>query len=334
MVPPELLGELAKEGNAPSKRTLLDLKRMRDKRDISLSHLLVRPFIYGHGDRVIYDSQGSYNMRLKLARRENGILSMDPDVNEVFELSGFVRDYFRNTFGLNSLDDYGMDIIFNINYGVHYNNALWNGDEIILGNGDAHYFKSFTRSIDVIAHELTHGITQYHAHLEYYGQSGALNEHFSDVFGTIIRQKYLQQAPHEADWLIGKDVVGQHFQGKALRSISDPGSAHDNDPQIGHMDKYYTGNSGNQGVHINSGIPNKAFYLASMQLGIDVTGLVWFECLKKLWSTALFQDMVDMLLKVAEQLEIGGHIPSDSTAIIQESFEQVGLQRMVGLEVE
>ena len=253
----------------------------------------------------------------------------DTAVNKAYETSGFVRDYFRDTFKLNSIDDNGLDIISNVHYGNAYNNAFWDGDEMTYGDGDGKEFKDFASAIDVVAHELAHGITQFLANLEYRSQSGALNEHFSDVFGTIVKQKYLQQDISEADWLIGDTVVTEEFPGVAIRSMKAPGTANDFDSQPDHMDNYYSGNADNQGVHINSGIPNKAFYLSCLEIGIDDCALIWFETLKALWRTANFNDMLDVILRITAKLQEEKRVCDHALEAIENSFSAVGLTKVV-----
>src|SRR5207247_1511145 len=106
----------------------------------------------------------------------------------------------------NSIDDDGMELNGYVHFGQRYNNALWDGQEMIFGDGDGVRFTDFTGSLDVIGHELAHGVTQYTADLEYALQSGALNESMSDVFGSLIKQWSLGQTVDQADWLIGAEI--------------------------------------------------------------------------------------------------------------------------------
>lgn len=329
IIPPHILEELAKRGNTNCKKTLNDTQRILQKRNTVLNNLLVRDGENGNAERYIYDSQNKYEQRVELIRKENDDEVDDTIVNEVYDMSGFVRDYFKITFDLNSMDNNGMDVISNIRYGKDYNNAFWDGDEMTYGEGDNVQFKNFTKAIDVIAHELTHGVTQFLANLEYQSQSGALNEHFSDVFGTVIKQKYLKQDVTCADWLIGDLIVTDKFPGTAIRSMKAPGTANDFDTQSDHMDNYYTGSSDNQGVHINSGIPNKAFYLTAIEIGIDDSALLWFETLKVLWRTANFNDLLENLLKVSKKLSDNGKVDIKSVEVITKSFLEVGLSQIV-----
>jgi len=329
IIPPHILEELAKRGNTSCKQTLNDTQRILQKRNTVLNNLLIQEEKVGKGDRYIYDSFNTYKQRVELIRKENDAEVDDATVNEVYDMSGFVKDYFKTTFDLNSIDNKGLDVISNIRYGKEYNNAFWDGDEMTYGEGDGIQFKNFTKAIDVIAHELMHGVTQFLANLEYKGQSGALNEHFSDVFGTIIKQKYLKDDINCADWLIGDLIVTDKFPGKAIRSMKAPGTANDFDNQPDHMDNYYDGLSDNQGVHINSGIPNRAFYLTALEIGIDDSAILWFETLKVLWRTANFNDLVDTLLVTSNELIAQDKIPQNATEAIINSFAAVGLSQQL-----
>lgn len=329
IVPPHILEELAKRGSRSCKKTLNDTGRIAQRRQTALNHLLQRETLTGRGERFVYDCENRYQQRLNLVLSETDELINDKVANETFVISGFVRDYFQTTFGLDSIDGNGLDVISNIHYGENYNNAYWDGDEMTYGDGDGKEFKDFASAVDVVAHELAHGVTQFLANLEYYGQPGALNEHFSDVFGTIIKQKYLQQDISEADWLIGDTVVSENFPGVALRSMKAPGTANEFDSQPDHMNNYYTGSADNQGVHINSGIPNKAFYLSCIQLGIDDCALIWFETLKSLWRTADFNDMLQTLIHTAQELVRESKVRNNAVSVITDSFSEVGLTQII-----
>lgn len=325
IVPPHILEALAKQGSNSCKKTLNDTRRILQRRKTALNNLLVRGFIPGEGDRLVYDSEQQYEQRLKLVRKEGGPEASDPVANATYNASGFVRDFFRTEFQLNSLDGQGMEVVSNIHYGLRYNNAYWDGDEMTYGDGDGKDFSNFATAIDVVAHELVHGITQFRANLEYQSQSGALNEHFSDVFATVIKQRFLNQTVEEADWLIGDTVVTENFPGVAIRSLKAPGSANEFDVQPDHMDRLYTGNADNQGVHINSGIPNKAFYLSSLELGMADCSLIWFRTLTSLWRTADFLDMLEIILRETQILIREGRVAAHSLEVINQSFASVGL---------
>lgn len=238
-------------------------------------------------DRTIYDAKNTDNLPGILIRREGQKPKGGATVTEAYNYSGSTYNFFKKIFNRNSIDTRGMKLDSTVHYGDDYNNAFWNGTQMVYGDGDGDIFQRFTKSIDVIGHELTHGITQYEAALEYEGQTGALNESFSDVFGSLIKQYSLKQKADNADWLIGEGLFTRKVKGVALRSMKDPGTAYNDptigkDPQPGHMRDYVNTKSDNGGVHINSGIPNRAFYLTAVELG----GYAW-EKAGKIWYIAL-----------------------------------------------
>ena len=172
-----------------------------------------------------------------------------------------------------------------MHYGVDYDNAFWNGERMVFGDGDGEIFTGFTGSLSVIAHELSHGVIEDEGGLVYRGQSGALNESIADVFGALVEQHHLGQTVDEASWLIGEGIFTDAVEGRALRSLAAPGTAYDDDvlgrdPQPAHMDGYVVTRDDNGGVHINSGIPNHAFYRTAMALGghaWERAGRIWYR---------------------------------------------------------
>ncbi|UMG94476.1 M4 family metallopeptidase [Nocardioides sp. TF02-7] len=189
--------------------------------------------------------------------------------------------------GRSSYDGRGATVVATVHYERDYDNAFWNGTQLVFGDGDGRVFDRFTKPIDVLGHELGHALTQHTADLAYAGQAGALNESVSDVVGACVRQRHLGQDVSEADWLVGVGLFLPGVQARALRSMAEPGTAYDDpvlgrDPQPGHMDDYVDTDDDNGGVHINSGIPNKAFHLAATAIG----GTAW-EGAGRIWFTAL-----------------------------------------------
>jgi Zn-dependent metalloprotease len=164
----------------------------------------------------------------------------------------------------------------------------------------------------VMGHELTHGVTEHEAGLIYWKQAGALNEHISDVFGSLVKQYVDEETAEEADWLIGEGIFTNNVQGVALRSMKAPGTAYDDpvlgkDPQPAHMRDYLNTMQDNGGVHINSGIPNKAFYLAAVEIGgsaWDKAGLIWYDTLRSplLRRNTQFQQFANLTVMTAGQL--------------------------------
>ena len=194
---------------------------------------------------------------------------------------------YSECFGRDSIDGAGLVLTSSVHYDRGYANAFWDGAQMVFGDGDGEIFGNFTASIDVTGHELTHGVTQYTANLAYEGQPGALNESISDVFGSLAKQHQLGQSTEEADWLIGAGLFLPGVQGVALRSMKAPGTAYDDprlgkDPQPDHMSGYVETEDDNGGVHLNSGIPNRAFYLTAAEIGgnaYDDPGKIWYTTL-------------------------------------------------------
>ena len=182
--------------------------------------------------------------------------------------AGVTYDYYKNTFNRNSLNDAGAPLKSTVHYGSNYNNAFWNGSQMVYGDGDGVTFTSLSGGIDVVGHELTHAVTENSSNLIYQNESGALNEAVSDIFGTLV-EYYDNRNP---DWEIGEDIYTPGKAGDALRSMSDPAKYGDPD----HYSKRYTGSSDNGGVHTNSGIINKAAYLLAnggTHYGVTVNGI-------------------------------------------------------------
>jgi Zn-dependent metalloprotease len=162
-----------------------------------------------------------------LVRRETDKSNGDSAVDEAFAGVGTTYDFYQEILKRDSVDNAGMRLDSYVHYGDNYPNAMWDGRRMIFGDGDNDLFSRLTQSIDIVAHELTHGVTQYTANLEYRGQSGALNESMSDVFGSLVKQWSLSQKAADADWLLGAECWTPNIDGDALRSLKNPGSAYD-----------------------------------------------------------------------------------------------------------
>jgi Zn-dependent metalloprotease len=223
-----------------------------------------------------------------LVRAEGQSATGDIAVDEAYEGLGATFDFFEQVFDRNSIDDAGMPLDATVHFGQDYNNAFWNSVQMVFGDGDGQIFNRFTIALDVIGHELAHGVTEDESQLQYFNQSGALNESMSDVFGSLIKQFLRNQTADQADWLIGEGLLASGIQGVALRSMKDPGSAFDDpllgkDPQPKHMDNFVRTFEDNGGVHINSGIPNHAFFQVAVLLGgcaWEKSGRIWYDALR------------------------------------------------------
>ena len=285
-------------------------------------------------ERTIYDAHNLEKLPGTTVRHEGQKAKGGRTVTEAYDYSGSTYNFFKDVFNRNSIDTRGMKLDSTVHYGKDYNNAFWNGTQMVYGDGDGEIFQRFTKSIDVIGHELAHGVTQYEAALEYEGQAGALNESFSDVFGSLVKQYRLKQKAEKADWIIGNGLLNRKIKGIGLRSMKDPGTAYDDpvigkDPQPGHMKDYVNTTSDNGGVHINSGIPNRAFYLTAMELGgyaWERAGRIWYVALtERLRERSNFQKMANITFEVAGQ-NYGKGSPEQKAVI--KSWTSVGLNPM------
>ena len=231
------------------------------------------PGAHGAGPhRTISDARGAQRLPGTTVRTEGQPETGDVAVTEAYDGLGATWQLWSEAYERDSLDGKGMPLLATVHYGRNYDNAFWDGTQMVFGDGDGVIFERFTRSLDVIGHELAHGVTEHTAGLLYQGQSGALNESVSDVFGVLVKQRRLGQSAAQADWLVGAELLNASVQGRALRDMRNPGTAYDDprlgtDPQPAHMDDYVNTRDDNGGVHINSGIPNRAFVLAALAIG-------------------------------------------------------------------
>ena len=211
----------------------------------------------------------------------NPATSSDGTIKRAAVETKAVADFYQSVFGRNSIDDAGMTMSSSVHYGVNFNNAFWNGSRMTYGDGDNNIFVDFTKSTDVIAHQLTHGVTQNRLQLAYSNPAGGLNETMSDVFGSMFRQWRAGQNVNQADWLIGKEIMGPGAIARGftcLRDMASPGAAHCLAPQPFHFSKFKPG----MDPHSSSGIPNLAFYKAAKAIGgksWEKTGQIWYKAL-------------------------------------------------------
>lgn len=235
--------------------------------------------------------------------------------------SGLVYDYFLNTHKRNSIDGKGGTIMSTINLadqktGKGYDNAYWNGKGMYYGNGNV-AFKPLAGGLDVAAHEMSHGVIQYTANLEYQGQSGALNESMADVFGVLIDRN---------NWTMGEDICQKsYYPTGSLRNMANPNQNGKGTPgyQPKTMSQYEKTDSDNGGVHINSGIPNYAFYLFATDVTREKAEKVYYRALTTyLTSSSQFLDMRLAIIKAATDLY--GANGAEVTAA-KKAFDTVGI---------
>jgi Zn-dependent metalloprotease len=267
------------------------------------------------GGVLVYDAKNRRSLPGKLVSEPQK--SLDPDVQRAYKYGVATRAFFGK-FGRDSIDDKGMALKMTVNYRKDYDNAFWNGSQLIFGDGDPRgkyqTFTTFTQDVDIIAHEATHGVTQYAVPgggLVYQGQSGALNESMSDVHGIQVKMFHLNLTSEQSNWLIGEKVLVD-FGGKtyALRNMLKPGTAYVNhpvlgtDPQPAHMNDYLNTTEDNGGVHLNSGIPNRAFALTALELkgnAWEVAGKIWHLTYPLLKPTENFKEFAEKTIQVAKK---------------------------------
>ena len=287
--------------------------------------------------RLVYDAGQTDQLPGTLVRSEGQARVADAAVNEAYDYSGDTYDFYDKLFQRNSLDDNGMSLISSVHVAetdetgafVSMNNAFWNGEQMAYGDGDGVTFKRFTGSLDIVGHELTHGVVSFTSNLTYFAQSGALNEHFADVFGMLVRQWKKGETALAADWVLGAEVLVPAPTRRGIRDMENPGTAFVNDPDLGtdpqpgHMNKLYTGSRDRQGVHINSGIPNRAFVLTAKALkgkAWEVAGRIWYDTLLQLTASSQFLDCA----KVSVQIAAANHGAAAKKAV-KAAWKKVGI---------
>jgi Zn-dependent metalloprotease len=299
--------------------------------------LMASPSPTGRRHRLVYDARKKDSLPGKLMRSEGDAKVADTAVNEAYDFSGDTFDFYLERFGRNSLDDAGMSLISSVHVGEAdggdryqpMNNAFWDGSQMAYGDGDGVVFQCFTKSLDVVAHELTHGVQSFASNLLYRGQSGALNEHFSDVFGVLVRQWRRGETAEKATWLVGREVLVPAATRRGIRDLEHPGTAYRDDPVLGsdpqpdHMDRLYEGAADSGGVHINSGIPNRAFVLVAQALGgpaWETPGAIWYDAMLQLSRTSRFADLARITAQVA-----GDRFGAAARKAVRAAWKKVGL---------
>ncbi|MFC5462233.1 M4 family metallopeptidase [Massilia niabensis] len=337
-MPPYILKNLLDKGSPDQRdmalKALLSATALRADRRFVARLGFIAPVSGAGKQRMIFDCRNKPTTRnAVLVRRESDRSNGDIAAIEAFDGVGTTYDFYSQIFHRNSIDNAGMRLDSYVHYGEKYPNAMWDGRRMIFGDGDGVLFSRLTQSLDVIGHELTHGVTQYTANLEYRGQSGALNESVSDVFGSLVKQWSLSQTAAQADWLVGTECWTPDIHGDALRSMKNPGSAYNDpligkDPQPGHMRDYKllpeTPEGDMGGVHINSGIPNHAFYLFASSIGgvaWETAGQVWYEALQRSKKDTNFDLFANTTYAIA-----GENFDTSTQQALQAAWDEVGIR--------
>ncbi|MGH3355655.1 MAG: protealysin inhibitor emfourin [Nocardioidaceae bacterium] len=283
--------------------------------------------------RRIHTAENTEDLPGTPVRAEGEPATGDEAVDEAYDGVGATWSLFNEAYSRDSYDDAGHRLDVTVHYGRDYANAFWDGRQLVFGDGDGKVFQRFTKAPDVVAHEFTHGVTQYTAGLAYRNQPGALNESVSDVFAALTVQRSRNETADTASWLIGEGLFTEAVNGDALRSMKAPGTAYD-DPQIGKdpqpatMDGYVETTDDNGGVHINSGIPNHAFYLAATAIGghaWEQAGAIWYATVTdpRLGAQADFSRFAAVTVSAAERLFADDPTPAKA---VRDAWTAVGVE--------
>ncbi len=240
--------------------------------------------------------------------------------------AGVVLDFYKNLFNRNSLDGSGMIINSFIHYSSAYNNAFWDGHEMIYGDGDGVMFTYLSGDLDIVGHEMTHGLVSSTANLNYQNQPGTLNESMADVFGVLIETWYKYNVRSggswkydAADWVMGDDVYTPGRSGDALRSLTDPAKY----GQPANMNSYICTTVDNGGVHANSGIPSRAAALIAGSIGMEKTARIYYRALTNyMIPTTDFLQAYCSIRQAASDLYGAGN---SETAAVDSAFSAVGI---------
>jgi len=342
IIPPHMNKNIVENGTPEQRRKAMDSiassASLRAQRAVFTEiDALVRPVIVGEKQRHIFNANHGSSLPGTLVREEDEPPTGDLAVDEAYDGSGATYDLFMEEYQRNSIDGKGMRLDSTVHYQTGYDNAFWNGRQMVYGDGDEdlpepqRLFNRFTIALDIIGHELTHGVTQFEANLVYRDQPGALNESFSDVFGSLVKQRLRSQTAAEADWIIGEGLFTPNVNGVGIRSMKAPGTAYDDpvlgkDPQPAHMNDYKDVPYDNGGVHINSGIPNHAFYITAMEMGghaWEKAGSIWYVTLRdRLTSTSIFADAALQTYLVAGSLYGDGSLEQQA---VRAGWSTVGI---------
>ncbi len=317
IVPLSVLNQHAKDrkGTAHSRKMMRDTatetERLRALREVHRRNAVATPAADGKmaaaakARELAFDCERRNSLPGKPA--DKAAVAKDPAIQSVIEITGRLATFYQQVLGRNSVDNAGSDLVSSVHYQVGFNNAFWNGHQMVYGDGDGQVFDDFYAAPDVIGHELTHGLTQHESGLLYAGEAGALNESFSDVVGAVFHQWCNGWPPDKKEgWLIGASILGKASQARGktcLRDMLHPGARYCLSPQP----ESYQDLDPAANVHLNSGIANKAFALFARELGKpswELAVQVWYRTglSPKLKSDSGFRDFARLTRVAAKSL--------------------------------
>lgn len=336
-VPPHLLRRLAESGHqvaGPCAETLQVDQEMRAARATQhLAEGLGRVPTVTLPSRqawTVHDAEQGTRLPGRPVRSAGEPVTGDPAVDEAADGITATLRLFAEAFDRDSFDGRGAETLVTVHYRRGYDNAFWDGAQLVFGDGDGRIFERFTKPVDVLGHEFAHAVIDHSAGLVYADQSGALNESISDVLATCLNQWLAGQSVEQGSWLIGEGLFRPGIAARALRDMAAPGTAYDDpllgrDPQVGHLDDFVVTREDNGGVHLNSGIPNRAFHLAAMGLGGRVwerAGLVWYAALTggSVRATSDFAEFAAATVAAAAQV-----LDEEAAGAVAQAWGQVGV---------
>jgi Zn-dependent metalloprotease len=327
-------------------RNIVSAEAVRVQREVISKEGPSQPIMEAVGglERIVFSADNGSDLPGRQVRAEGEAATGDPATDEAYDGAGAIYNLFKDIYNRNSIDGNGARLDSTVHFRTGYDNAFWNGKQMVYGDGDEdlpigqRLFNRFTIAIDIIGHELTHAVTQFTANLLYQGQSGALNESMSDVFGSLVKQRALGQTAADADWIIGEGLFTSNVNGVGIRSMKQPGTAYDDpvlgkDPQPAHMRDYVNTQADNGGVHINSGIPNRAFYVTAFNIGgsaWEKAGQIWYVTLStKLTKTPTFATAAAKTYEAARDLYGQGSLEQQA---VRAGWAEVGIDVEGGTE--
>ncbi len=343
ILPPYMLRNIVENGSPEQRqqalRNLVSAEAVRVQREVAAKEGPVEGLLEAVSglSRIVYSAQNTGNLPGQQLRTEGGPATGDSAADEAYDGAAATYNLYKDAFNRNSIDDNGARLDSSVHYRVGYDNAFWNGKQMVYGDGDEdlpeadRIFNRFTIAVDIIGHELTHAVTQFTANLVYQGQPGALNESISDVFGSLVKQRTLGHTAADADWIIGEGLFTSRVNGAGIRSMKQPGTAYNDpvlgkDPQPAHMRDFVQTQADNGGVHINSGIPNRAFYVTAFNIGgsaWEKAGQIWYVTLKsKLPAAADFATAAAKTYEAARDLYGQGSLEQQA---VKAGWAEVGI---------